>query len=157
MNLINTDILLFLSTLLTIAVINDIRYRKIPNLLTYPAMIIAIAYNSWLTGFAGFLFSIEGIGLGISLLIIFHFMGGMGAGDVKLMGAIGGFVGPKIVFAAFLFTAIIGGIHALVVLTLKGHAKETIKRYLLMLKTLLLTKKITYLSSSKEEKEKLYK
>ncbi len=150
MILTDTNILLLISALLIIAVINDLRFRKIPNLLTYPAMLIAIAYNCWLNGFGGFLFSIEGISVGIAVLITFHFMGGMGAGDVKLMGALGGFLGPKIIFVAFLFTAIIGGLHALVVLTLKGYVKETIKRYLIMLKTLFLTKRIVYVPASGE-------
>lgn len=149
----HTNILLFLSVLLSIAVIHDMRFRRIPNALTYPAMIMAIAYNSWLGGFEGFLFSIEGIGLGIALLIVFHLMGGMGAGDVKLMGAVGGFVGPTIVFAAFLFTAVVGGIHAMVVLMCKGYAGDTRNRYVLMLKNLLITKKVTYLSPSREERQ----
>ena len=153
MILMDTNILLLLSALLIIAVINDIRYRRIPNLLTYPVMIVAVAYNSWLYGLEGFLFSIGGIVLGIAVLIVFHFMGGMGAGDVKLMGAVGGLLGPKIVFAAFLFTAIIGGIHALAVLIVKGYAMEAFKRYLAIMKTLILTKRIIYIPSSGEEGE----
>ncbi len=144
---------MFLITIFLIAIINDIRFRKIPNLLTYPSMMIAIVYHTFINGFEGFLFSLEGLGLGIAVLTVFYLMGGMGAGDVKLMGAVGGFLGPKGVFTAFLFTALVGGVYALALLALRGYLKGTLKRYGLILKTFLLTKKIIYVSSSKEEKK----
>jgi len=143
----------FLTVVLLIAVIYDIIFYKIPNWLTFPAAITAIAYHSIINGIDGFLFSIEGIGLGIALLIIFYLKGGMGAGDVKLMGAVGGLIGPKGVFVAFLFTAIVGGIYALVLMALHGFLKETVKRYILILKTSILTRKIIYIPSPDREKE----
>ena len=54
---------------------------------------------------------------GVGLLLIPYLMGGMGAGDAKLMGVVGGILGTKGVFYAFLFSAIVGGIYA-VTLTL---------------------------------------
>ena len=81
----------------------------------------------------------------------------MGAGDVKLMGAVGGLLGPKGVFVAFIFTAIIGGIYALVILTLHGLLKETFKRYWMILKTFIFTQKFIYtLPSERGKKPRLY-
>ena len=151
--MIFTDINIFviLTTILIIAVVNDLRFQKIPNILTFPAMVLAIAYNSWFSGLEGFLFSIEGIGLGMAVFISFHLFGGMGAGDVKLMGAVGGFLGPKGVFIAFLFTALTGGIYSLVILAFHGYLRGTLKRYGTMFKSYILTQKIVYVSASNKE------
>ncbi len=131
---------------LLIAVTFDVRSHRIPNWLTFSAFIIAIIYNVWTKGFDGLLFSITGLLVGIAVLIVPYLIGGMGAGDVKLMGAIGGFLGPKNVFLAFLCSAIIGGLYALILLGLKGHTMETFQRYGTTLKTFLLTQKLIYVS-----------
>ena len=145
------NIFILLTTLLIIAVVNDLRFQKIPNILVFPAMVVSIAYHSWFSGLEGFLFSIEGIGLGMAVLMAFHLFGGMGAGDVKLMGAVGGFLGPKGVFIAFLLTALIGGIYSLAMLAFHGYLRGTLKRYGAMLKTYLITRKIVYISTSNRE------
>lgn len=142
---------ILLSFLLGVASVTDIRSRKIPNLLTYPAMLTGMVYHAVTKGFPGLLFSAEGLFLGISLLIVFYFMGGMGAGDVKLLGAVGAVIGPKGVFTAFLFTALIGGLYAGVLLALSGHLAETAKRYGTMLKTYILTRKIYYIAPERRD------
>jgi prepilin peptidase CpaA len=144
-NLFDTGLILFLGVILLIASIYDLRFQRIPNWLTYPAVIAAIAYHIVINGLTGFLFSLEGLSVGIAVLILFYLKGGIGAGDVKLMGAVGGLLGPKGVFNAFLFTALIGGIYALVLLALYGHLKETVKRYGIMLKTFILTRDVIYI------------
>jgi prepilin peptidase CpaA len=80
-------------------------------------------------------------------------MGGMGAGDAKLMGCVGALLGPKGALIAFLSTAIVGGIYALVILTFHGYLKETAKRYGTMLKTFILTKELVYIAPAKSEKK----
>lgn len=146
--------LLFLTTVLLIAAAYDLLFHKIPNCLTYSTMIGGVFYYTHLKGLEGLLFSVGGIGLGMAFLIIPFLMGGMGAGDVKLMGAVGGLLGPKGVFIAFLLTAVIGGIYALVLLTLHGHLKEMAKRCVTYLKTFIFTQKFTS-PSSPEKGEKL--
>jgi len=141
---------LSVTVIVSIAVITDVRYKKIPNILTLSGMIIAIGYHSLVWGFDGLIFSMEGLFLGMALLIAFYFAGGMGAGDVKLMGAIGGFLGPKGVFYAFLFSAIVGGIYAIVILKLRGHLIETLKRYALIIKMFVMTGNFSYVPESRE-------
>ena len=116
-------------------------------------MIGAIAYHTSAKGLQGFLLSVEGVGVGIAVMIIFYLQGGMGAGDTKLMGAIGGLLGPKGVFMAFLFTAIVGGIYALVLLTFHGYLKETVKRYGVILKAFILTQEFVYIPPTQKEKK----
>jgi len=145
--------LLFLTIALLIAAINDIRFHKIPNWLTLTIVIAGILYHTTMKGFNGFLFSVGGIAVGIATLIIPYLLGGTGAGDVKLMGAVGGFLGPKGTFIAFLSTSIIGGIYAIVLLALHGFLKETAKRYGSIIKTFILTRNFIYIPPSKNEQK----
>ncbi len=107
---INAIIFLLLTIILIIASITDLRSQRISNRLTYSTMIFGLAFYSLTSGFSGFLYSIGGLFLGLALLIVFYLVGGMGAGDVKLMAAVGSLLGPQGVFHAFLGTALIGGI-----------------------------------------------
>ena len=137
-------LIIFLSAVLICAGIFDFRIQKIPNALTFPAAFIALTYHFITNGFGGFLFSLQGLALGIGLLIVPYLLGGMGAGDAKLMGVVGGVLGVKGVFYAFLFSAIVGGIYA-VVLTLiyRQHFRGFYKKQLTALINLLLTRKYT--------------
>jgi len=113
-------LLLFLTIVLIIGTATDVRFHKIPNWLTFPTMTIGVVYHTAAKGWEGFLFSLEGIAVGIACFAVPYLMGGMGAGDAKLMGAVGGLLGPAGTFIAFLFTAIIGGIYALGLLAFHG-------------------------------------
>ena len=146
-----------LAIVLLIGAAWDLRFHKIPNCLTFPAAGLALAYHIALKGFGGLLFSLEGIAVGIAILLPFYLFGGMGAGDAKLLGAVGGLLGPKGVFTAFLFTAMVGGIYALVLLAYHGILKKTILRYRIMLKTFLLTTHFIYVPpTARERKPKLW-
>jgi len=79
---------------------------------------LGIIYHTYTYGFEGFKFCIYGTFTGIGLLIIPYFLGKMGAGDAKLLGAVGSFIGAKSVFITFLFTAGAGGIYALLIIIL---------------------------------------
>jgi prepilin peptidase CpaA len=119
----------FLTIVLLIGMINDIRFHKIPNWLTYPTILIAVAYHSILKGVDGFLFSLGGIGLGMGVLIVPYLMGAIGAGDTKFMGAIGGLLGPYGAFLTSLFSAMIGGIFALLFLAIDRGFKDWATKY----------------------------
>ena len=144
---------LFLTVVLVIGVLTDVFIQKIPNWLTLSTMIVGLAYHGGTKGLEGFLFSSGGIGVGVACLIVPYLMGGMGAGDAKLMGAVGGLLGPRGTLIALLFTAIIGGIYALALLAFHGHLKETAKRYGTILKTFFFTKQFVYIPSPRREKE----
>lgn len=136
--------ILFLVVILPIAAVYDIRFQKIPNWLTFPTMGAGIVFYTCTTGLKGLIFSVEGLLLGMALFMVFYVCAGMGAGDVKLMGAIGSVLGLKGVFAAFLGTALVGGVYAIILLTLHGLLKETVKRYGGILKVFLFTGKFVY-------------
>ncbi len=132
--------LTFLSILLVTAVVYDIRVHKIPNFLTYPTIVGALIYHILTKGPDGAFISGKGLALGIGLFIIPYIMGVMGAGDVKLMGAIGAALGARGIFITAVLTSIVGGIYALIVLCLNPrYSKRFIVRHALTLKTLIFT------------------
>lgn len=105
----------------TLAAIQDLRTKRIPNLLTMSAIVLGIIINVYFSGFNGFGNSFMGFLAGIGLLIIPFVLGGMGAGDVKLLAAIGALNGPFFVFYTFLYTAISGGVIALIITMVRGR------------------------------------
>ena len=146
--------MILLSGILIVAAAIDIRVRKIPNLLSFPAMVAGLLYHSVVTGWNGLIFSAEGLVLGIGLFLIPYMMGGMGAGDAKLMGAIGAIVGPKGVLTAALLTAVAGGIYALVVLLFNmQYFKGLIERNAIMIKAFAYTRNLIPIPADKSEKK----
>ena len=133
------EIILPLLVILTAAAIYDLKYRKIPNILTLSTIVAGMVCHSWFSGLEGLLFSLGGTFLGMGLLIAFYLMGKMGAGDVKLMGAVGSILGPAGVFNAFLFTAIVGGIYAIIILLIRGGFADSMSRLFQALRLSVLT------------------
>jgi prepilin peptidase CpaA len=123
-----------LIALVLIAAIYDLRYRKIPNWLVLAGLLIGIGLNAFLFEWAGL--RIAGLGIGFAFLIYFplYAIRAMGAGDVKLMAAIGSLVGPWPWFGIFLFTAMVGGLMALVLVLTRGRARQTFSNLAYMLR-----------------------
>ena len=103
-----SELLLF--SVITISGYTDIKERKIYNVILLPALILALVYQLWVTGLTGLFYWGQGFILGLALLFIPYLLGGMGAGDVKLLGVIGAIRGPVFVFYCFLATAVVGGL-----------------------------------------------
>ena len=103
---------------LAVAVVIDLRSRRIPNWLTGSMMV---------AGFALAVSGLGGVALGLLLMLPGHIIGATGAGDVKLMAAIGGFVGPWLALNAFLGTAVAGGVFAVAVAARRGRLIATIE------------------------------
>jgi prepilin peptidase CpaA len=110
---------------LSAAVVIDVRSRRIPNWLTG-----AIGGAGFGIAFGGGAVTpaqaVLGMLAGLVLMMPGHLIGATGAGDVKLMAAIGVVVGPGVVLRAFLYTAVAGGIFALAVAARRGLLAETI-------------------------------
>ncbi|MDR3566499.1 MAG: prepilin peptidase [Syntrophobacteraceae bacterium] len=125
--------------------ITDIRSQKIPNWITYPVIVLALLAYSTIDGYHGLLYSAEGLGLGLALLMPFYAMGGTGAGDVKLMAAVGAALGPGSLLCAFFSTGIVGGVMAAGILLLRPErTKEVVFRVCGALKTLVLAKELGF-------------
>lgn len=139
--------------LLTVAAAEDLRSQRIPNWLTFSSMLLAMTLHAAWSSWQGLLFSLGGIAVGIATLLLPYLLGGMGAGDAKLMGAVGGFLGPEGVFFAFLFSALAGGVYAFALILFCGNFKVSFTRYGSMARTLLFTGKWIYLPPGESERK----
>ena len=92
----------------TIGAVYDFRERKIPNWLTLYTLPIIFLLSVFHFGIYGFVNSLLGFLAGLALLFIPYIIGGMGAGDVKLLGILGAIVGYKGITIIFFYTAIWG-------------------------------------------------
>lgn len=105
----------------------DLKERKIYNKVIFPVLIFGIIYNIVTGGLPGLYQSIMGIATGLGLLLIPFTLGGMGAGDVKLLATIGAVKGPLFVLYAAVGMALAGGALALIVLTYQGLLIQSLK------------------------------
>lgn len=120
---------IILLLVLLICLITDIKSRKILNIVTLPTIVFGLLYGVFTTGIEGVLFSGKGFLVGLFLLLIPFLLGGMGAGDVKLMAAIGALMGTSFVIYSFMYTAIIGGIIGLILIVKSKGFINTIKSF----------------------------
>ncbi len=104
-----------------IACVTDVRSRRIPNVLTFAAAGAGIVFHSLTAGWGGLQLSVTGWGTGVLLFLPFFLLKGMGAGDVKLLAALGAWLGPMQTVWLALFTSISGGVLALVVASVRGY------------------------------------
>jgi prepilin peptidase CpaA len=117
----------------SIAAFTDLRNFTIPNLVTLPLFASGLLFHSFATGGNGFTFAFLGGLCGFMFLIQFYVLGGMGAGDVKLLAAVGAWIGPVAVFVLFLVSAFLMGIYALVLTWMQGTLRLTLLKALLTL------------------------
>ncbi len=113
--------------LLCIAVVYDFKEKRIPNLLVLMGLATAVFYYLYIDGFTGLVFSLKGLVTGIFLLLIPFIMGGIGAGDVKLLGVVGAFKGSVFAFNAFLWMALWGGAIAVIVMLFKKQLGKSLR------------------------------
>ena len=95
--------------------VTDLKTRRIPNVLT--AALAAVGVGIAAAGLSGVTVWAAGLGVivGLALMLPGHMLGATGAGDVKLMAAIGSLMGPVLIVKAVLFTLVAGGVLAVVV------------------------------------------
>jgi prepilin peptidase CpaA len=122
-NNVIADLPIFLTILVcAICGISDYRTRKIPNVVTFPSILIGILVNTCLAfaqglRFQGLFSSLLGFAIGFGFFFFFYWISKgakMGAGDVKLFGAIGALLGYKLTLYSLFFTAITGLVVAII-------------------------------------------
>jgi prepilin peptidase CpaA len=107
----NWHVWLVTITLVVAAVIDGIKL-KVPNWITFPMIVSGWVYGTAAYGWEGLLWSVLGTVVGLGLLLPAYAIGGMGAGDVKLLAGVGAWVGSTTTFYAFCVTAVLGGVIA---------------------------------------------
>jgi prepilin peptidase CpaA len=112
---------------LSAAVVTDVRSRRIPNWLTGSMIVVGLGFG--FLGLSAVTPEQAALGMltGLGLMLPGHIIGATGAGDVKLMAAVGTFVGPALALNAFLGTAVAGGVFAVAVAARRGRLIATLE------------------------------
>ena len=105
----------------------DWRNRRIPNWLTVPGFFVGVAANVLVNGLPGLKTSLVGAGLGLLVLLPFVFLRGLGAGDWKLAGALGAFVGWEVLADLLMGSVLVAGVMALTLVIYKRRFKQTMR------------------------------
>jgi prepilin peptidase CpaA len=114
----------------------DWRTRRIPNWLTVPGFLTGIAANWILGGWHAAMASLEGAGLALGLLLPFVLLRGLGAGDWKLMGAVGAMVGWRPMLFVLFVSVLASGLMGVVQMIVTGRVKRTLWNTLVLAKGL---------------------
>ena len=120
-------------TVAAVAVVWDIRTRRIPNVLTFGAAGAALVYALATGGTSGLGLAAAGWFAGALLFFPFFALGGMGAGDVKLLAALAAWLGPLDAVWLAIFAAMAGGVFGVIVALFHGYLRQALANVWLML------------------------
>jgi prepilin peptidase CpaA len=115
------------------AAVIDLRERRIPNWLTLGATAAGLAFHLWTSGLSGLLFSAGGWVTGVAIFFLPFALGGLGAGDVKLVAALGAWLGWQDTVWLGLYTGAAGGLLAIVVSLASGYMQQAFSNIWLLL------------------------
>ena len=113
-------------SLVGLACVPDLRTRRIPNRLTLGAAAVAVAFHTATSGWTGLTSSTGGWLAGLALFLPIFALRGMGGGDVKLLAAVGAWLGPAQVVWVALITSIAGGILGVAVALTHGYLRTAL-------------------------------
>ncbi len=113
-----------LSGILVLAAVIDGRQLRVPNWLTFPLVLSGWLYHLASSGPEGLVASLLGTAAGLALLLPAYAIGGMGAGDVKLLAGVGAWVHAVHTLGAFAISAIVGGVLAVALVLLSSHWRK---------------------------------
>lgn len=140
-----------LTVILVLATITDIQKHRIPNILSLGGVVIGIIILTSNIGLEGLIKSLQGMALGLILFLPFYMLRGMAAGDVKLMAAVGAFLGPKLALAAVAGTLISGAVLAFIYAVYIGGAAMLLQRYTNMAKMMVTTHQFAYFKPTEND------
>lgn len=110
----------------SVAALIDLRWRRIPNWLTLAALAAGLVLHVGRSGLAGILVALGGAALGLCLLLPFYAIHAIGAGDVKLLAALGALLGPQALLSVAIYGGLVGGVVAAVMLAQKGLLRRSL-------------------------------
>jgi prepilin peptidase CpaA len=106
------------------ACVTDVRWRKVPNWLTLGAVLAGLMAHAVAPGGQGLAAATVGLAVGLAVFFPFFALGGMGGGDVKLMAALGCWVGWSAIIWTSLYAAVAGGVVGLAVALAHGYLRQ---------------------------------
>jgi prepilin peptidase CpaA len=113
----------------------DLRCRRVPNVLTGGIAATGVIFAALHATGLSLAASLAGLAVGLMLMLPGHLIGATGAGDVKLFAAIGTLLGPLGIGMAFLYTAVAGGLLAIVVAVSRGRLRHTVGQTAALVRT----------------------
>lgn len=122
-----------LALLVVPAALFDFRQRRVPNWLALWGLLMGVGLNFFLYEAPGLWMSLEGFGLALLIYFPLYLLRGMGAGDVKLMAAVGAIAGPANWLGILFLTALLGGIAAIVLVVAKDRVRKTFENLWMIL------------------------
>ena len=109
------------------ACVTDVRTRRIPNSLTFGAAALGLAFHAVVGGLAGLGMAALGWVVGVALFLPFFMLRGMGGGDVKLLGALGAWLGPAAAFWLAIYATLAGGVMAVGFSLARGYLTTALR------------------------------
>ncbi len=103
----------------------DLRFSRIPNWLTLSGCVVGLALNTNREGLTGLRHAVLGLLTGFALYLPLWLLHARGAGDVKLLAAVGAFLGPQNTLVLAIVAALVGGVLALALVVAKGATRQT--------------------------------
>ncbi|MDO9618963.1 MAG: prepilin peptidase [Pseudomonas sp.] len=116
------------------AVVSDLRRHRIPNFLVVLGLALGLVGQAYTGGLSGLGDGVLGLLIGFGVFLPLYALGGMAAGDVKLMAMVGAFLTPSGALWAALFSLIAGGLCGFLIVLVRGQLLQTLSRYGLMLR-----------------------
>jgi len=141
------------SITLVIAALIDGLKLKVPNWLTFPMILSGWLYSGLWFGWEGLGWSIAGTAVGLALLLPAYAIGGMGAGDVKLLGGVGAWVWPSATFYAFCVSAMVGGLLAVMMVLWQRKWKHHQQQFLAIATEILVVRDAGQLAAMAAERK----
>jgi prepilin peptidase CpaA len=109
---------------LIIAAYIDGKQLRVPNWITFPMVLSGLVFNVWVGGWSGLAGGLIGMAVGLACLLPLYSVGGMGAGDVKLLAGVGAWLGGWVTFYAFCASAIVGAVMAVLMVLYRRNVKK---------------------------------
>ncbi|MPM26044.1 hypothetical protein SDC9_72545 [bioreactor metagenome] len=150
---------ILLLMLVSLSAAFDAKERRIPNKITFMGIIVGLLFNLITGGWTGLINSFLGLLAGIAIFFIPFAVGGMGAGDVKLMGAIGALMGWRFSMETAIYSALVGGVMVFVYLVYTRKMRDILSGMLLALVQVLnhIIQKRGYSEKLMRAEQKFYK
>ena len=127
------------------AVVSDLRHHRIPNLIVLLGLALGLVNQAYAGGIDGLGNGVLGVLIGFAVFLPLYALGGMAAGDVKLMAMVGGFLPPGDALWAAFYSLFAGSLCGLLIVLVHGQVRRTLMRYWLMLQAR------TYLAPAADE------
>ncbi|MBC6943557.1 MAG: prepilin peptidase [Xanthomonadales bacterium] len=118
-----------LLTITAAAAICDLATGKLPNRLTYPAVLLGLGLAAGFTGWPGIVEALAGLAVGFLPMFVAFVVGGYGGGDAKLMAAVGALALPDLTLRTLIYALLIGAAMALITIIWQGRTRQTMRRF----------------------------